>query len=300
MPIELHCHSMFSVDARGTPEDLVDVAVERGITGIALTDHNSLGGLARTKAQAARHGIRFLPGVELDAVWKDRSFHFVAIGFDSDDRALNDLVDRNFSAYEHAFRLYLAEFPTLGYPDLGPRLLEALPERYPSHPAPVLNQWFARDVLLEQGMLAERDDFVGLIGEARKRVVAERGKDVFRKFADLEETLSAVQGAGGILVLAHVANYLQGDADAQLTLIRGLVGIGLDGFELYHPINRAEPHFDRLVTEAADLNCVVTGGSDCHNASQPDNNPIGCADVPDDVLGRIEETLSTRRRERAR
>ena len=100
VPIELHCHSLFSVDARGTPEDLVDVAVGRGITAIALTDHNNLGGLSRTEAQAARHGIRFLPGVELDASCKDRSYHFVAIGFDAEDSALTDLVDRNFSVYD--------------------------------------------------------------------------------------------------------------------------------------------------------------------------------------------------------
>ena len=296
MPIELHCHSMFSVDARGTPEDLVDVAAGRNITALALTDHNSIGGLSRAEAQASRHGIRFLPGVELDAIWKDRSFHFVAMGFDPKDGPLTDLVDRNFSVYEHAFRLYLAEFPALGYPDLEPRLLEALPHRYPTHPTPVLNQWFARDVLLEQGMLAERDAYAGLVGEARKRVVAERGADVFRRFADIGETLSAVHGAGGILVLAHVANYLQGDADAQLTLVRDLVSIGLDGFELYHPMNLAEPHFNRLVAEAADLNCVATGGSDCHDALHADKNLIGCADVSDDLLDRIDEALATRRR----
>ncbi len=295
MPIELHCHSLFSVDARGTPEDLVDVAVGRGITAIALTDHNNLGGLSRTEAQAARHGIRFLPGVELDASCKDRSYHFVAIGFDAEDSALTDLVDRNFSVYEHAFRLYLAEFPAMGYPDLEQALLEALPQRYPTHPQPVLNQWFARDVLLRQGLLADREAFPGLIGEARKRVIAERGSDAFRRFASLEETLPVVHGAGGILVLAHVANYLQGDADAQLALIRDLVGTGLDGFELYHPINRAEPHFDRLVAEAADLGCVATGGSDCHDAVQTGKNPIGCADVPDDLLAQIDDTVSTRK-----
>ena len=296
MAIELHCHSLFSVDGRGTPEDLVDAAADRGITALALTDHNSLGGVSRARAQADRRGIRFLSGVELDAYWNDRSYHFLAIGFDPEDAALTELADRNFSVYGHSFGLYLEQFPAIGHPDLQAVLREALPDRYPTHPGPVLNQWFARDVLLEQGLLADGEAYTGLIREARSRVVEQRGADVFRRFTDLDEALSVVHGAGGILVLAHVANYLQGDAEAQLALVRDGIRFGLDGFELYHPINRAEPHFDRLATLAEEVGCAPTGGSDCHDASQTDKNPIGCADVPDSLLDRIDEALDARRR----
>ena len=295
MSLEMHCHSMFSVDGRGTPEDLVDVAVDRGITALALTDHNSLGGLQRARGQAETHGIRFLPGVEFDARWEDSGYHFVAIGFDPDDRELNDLADRNFSVYEHTFRLCLEQFGALGYPDLEGELLDGLAARYPGHPAPVINMWYARDVLLESGLVPDRDAFGRLVGDARKRVISDRGPNIFRQFACLEEVLSAVHRAGGILVLAHVAQYLAGDPEAQVAFIRVLIEQGVDGFELRHPLNLAEPHFDRFVTETRNLGCVITGGSDCHDAGQDLKSPIGQSDVSCDLLGRIDEAISARR-----
>jgi 3',5'-nucleoside bisphosphate phosphatase len=297
MSLEMHCHSMFSVDGRGTPEDLVDVAAGRGITALALTDHNSLGGLRRAREQAETHGMRFLPGVEFDARLEGKGYHFVAVGFDPDDRELSNLAERNFSVYEHTFRLCLEQFEALGYPDLEGELLEGLAARYPGHPAPVINMWYARDVLLESGLVPDRDAFDRLVGDARKRVISDRGPKVFRQFACLEEVLSTVHKAGGILVLAHVAQYLAGNPDAQVAFIRALIEQGLDGFELRHPLNLVEPHFDRLVAEAHNLGCVITGGSDCHDAGQDLKNPIGQCDVSCDLLDRIDEAISTRRTE---
>ncbi len=297
MSLEMHCHSVYSVDARGTPEEIVDVAADRGISTLALTDHNSVGGLKRARTQADRRGIRFLPGVELDAIWVGRGYHFVGVGFDPDDQSLNDLARQNFSIYEHTFRLNLEQLPSLGHPDLETVLLDQLPGRYLTHSAPVLNQWFARDVMLQSGMIPDREAFGNLMAEARKRALADHGPDAFRQFPLLEQVLPIVHNASGLLVLAHVANYFPGDADAQLSLIRDLIDHGLDGFELYHPSNLGEPHFDRLVDGADALGCVVTGGSDCHDRSQTGGNSIGRSNVPDSLLSRIDEALSSRRRE---
>lgn len=294
MPLELHCHSLFSVDGRGTPEDLVDTAADRGITVLALTDHNTMGGLARARARAEARGIRFIPGMEMDAVWRGGSRHFVALGVDPENAPLKALAGRNFDTYARTFGLYLPHLESR-FPGIEVRLREALPARYPSHPAPVLNQWFARDVLLQQGLVADRDTFGALMADIRKEVAAERGRDGAPGFACLEETLAAVRGAGGILVAAHVAQYDPGDAEAQLTAIREGIRDGLDGFELYHPLNLAEPHFDRLATEASEFDCVATGGSDCHDAGQNEKNPIAGVQVPDALLGRIDAALNARR-----
>ena len=294
MPLELHCHTLFSVDGRCTPEELVDVAADRGITTLALTDHNSLDGLARAGRRAGERGIRFLTGVELDAIWQGRGLHFVAVGFNADDRALSELAARSFSIYEHTFGLLLEHFAELGHPGLEAELRERLPNRYPTHPSPVLNQWFARDVLLEEGLFPDREAFGALISEAKKRVEADLGPKVFRGFPNLDEVLPTVHRAGGILVLAHVAYHYPGDEAVQLSLARDLVEFGLDGFELYHPSNLAEPHFNRLVALADELGCVATGGSDCHDCSQNGKNPVGCSNTPDNLLDRIDEALSSR------
>lgn len=76
MSIEMHCHTLFSVDGRGTPENLVDAAADQGITVLAVTEHNHLGSLRRAKAHAERRGLRYINGIELDARWQNANYHF--------------------------------------------------------------------------------------------------------------------------------------------------------------------------------------------------------------------------------
>ena len=95
-------------------------------------------------------------------------------------------------------------------------------------------------------------------------------------------------------LLAHVAEYHPGDGEKQIALIHELLDEGLDGFELYHPSNAAEPHFDRLVREAERTGCAISGGSDCHNAIEGGAKGIGCSQVPDRVVETIESALAKR------
>ena len=64
--VELHCHSAFSfLDGASLPEELVDAALERGHTALALTDHDTVSG-SMEFAQAARaRGLRAIHGAEL-------------------------------------------------------------------------------------------------------------------------------------------------------------------------------------------------------------------------------------------
>ena len=293
MPVEMHCHTAFSVDAHGTPEALVDVASERGISALAITEHNHLGSLERGRARALERGIRYIPGVELDASWKDRNLHLLALGFDAETPALRARVEENFSTYSLSFELYLEQFEANGLDVTREELTAALAKRYASNPAPVLNQWFARDYFVEKGLFPDKDAAREFLGETKKAIVAAHGPDdLRRRFGTVEATCEIVHGAGGVLVLAHVANYFPGQLEAQVKLIRSLLEVGLDGFELYHPTNVAEAHFDGLVKEAERTGCVVTGGSDCHNASAGGNNALGSSRVPDAILTRLDEALN--------
>ena len=64
---ELHCHSNFSfLDGASPVEDLVERAVELGLTGLAITDHQGLYGVVRFAAAAQEAGLRPVIGVEIE------------------------------------------------------------------------------------------------------------------------------------------------------------------------------------------------------------------------------------------
>lgn len=293
MPAELHCHSLFSVDGWATPEELVEACAAAGITSLALTDHNSLDGLARARQTAETLGVRFFDGVEFDADWRGSEYHVVALGFDPGNVRLRHLCDRQFAQYALNFEPILRVLQRR-YGVTPETLSAGLSGRYRTHPAPVLNKWFARGFLLGHGFFASEE----VARREMPLIVAEAERGVTRPWvwADLGEVRDAVHGAGGIVLLAHVASYLRGDGAAQLALIHTMLELGLDGFELYHPSNLMEPHFADLVAEARRLDCAVSGGSDSHrDATRAVQAPDGFA-CPDWCLETIDAALARRRK----
>ncbi|HHI97014.1 MAG TPA: PHP domain-containing protein, partial [Thermodesulfatator atlanticus] len=63
-PIDLHTHSTAS-DGTFAPTELVDLAHERGLSALALTDHDTVAGLAQAEQRAKERGLSFVPGVEI-------------------------------------------------------------------------------------------------------------------------------------------------------------------------------------------------------------------------------------------
>ncbi|MAE65776.1 MAG: hypothetical protein CMJ18_16020 [Phycisphaeraceae bacterium] len=293
MSVELHCHTVFSVDARGTPEDLVDVAADRGVTTLSITEHDHIGSCARAQARATERGLEYLPGVELGAPWEGVGLHLLAIGFDPENEPMKRMVDDCFSKYERQFGLLEPHLRELGCRWTKQQMAAGLAQRYPTHPAPVVSQWFARDFLVEQGVFPDLAACKAAINQVRQRITDERGPEAFQSGVNVQRILETVHGAGGVVLLAHVANYHPADLSKQISLIHDVLDAGLDGFELHHPRNIAEPHFDALVSEAQQLRCVISGGSDCHDARLSGVNALNCCHVPEQTIERLRSALAS-------
>jgi predicted metal-dependent phosphoesterase TrpH len=128
--------------------------------------------------------------------------------------------------------------------------------------------------------------------EIRRAVAAEQGDEVQGSFAQLQTVLDTVHAAGGVLLIAHVGKYFPDQRDPQLALIEEVLAAGVDGFELYHPVNCAQPHFDELIACARGLDCALSGGSDCHHAGTKIGKAIGSCTAPDWVLERLDRCLA--------
>ena len=89
MPSEtdLHCHTTAS-DGKLTPADLVARAHERGITTLAITDHDTAEGFRQARPAADAAGIRLISGIELSCVWGGITIHVVGLNFDPDSPAM--------------------------------------------------------------------------------------------------------------------------------------------------------------------------------------------------------------------
>src|SRR5688500_6723815 len=112
--VDLHCHSTAS-DGTFAPAAVVRAAAEAGVTAVALTDHDTLAGVAEARAEAERVGIDFLSGIEISAAHpRPGTMHLLAYGFDDEHPQIRKLVAILASAREERAARILARLRAVG------------------------------------------------------------------------------------------------------------------------------------------------------------------------------------------
>lgn len=263
--IDLHMHSTAS-DGSQPPEGVVAQALAAGVSAIALTDHDTVAGVARARAAAEGTALRVVAGVELSAYQGDEETHLLGLHLTE-----LDAMERDLEAFRDARRTrgeqMVERLNAIGVKITFDDVLEAAGGGAIGRPhvakALVENGW-ARD---------NRDAFDRYLGAGRPAYLDKRR-------LSLREAIEMVHQCGGIAVLAHPGG------EGTLTRLTALKGMGLDGVEVLHPSHSAEDR-KRLLAVADALALVPSGGSDSHGASAGPR-VIGALPVPAEWLARQE------------
>ncbi|MBP6735586.1 MAG: PHP domain-containing protein [Chromatiaceae bacterium] len=268
---DLHTHSTAS-DGTLTPMELVVRAARVGIQVLALTDHDTLNGIAEAQAAAAELGLTLIPGVEISVTWGGRTIHILGLGLDPTAPALNaGLLGvreyRDWRAKEIGLRL-AAKGVEGAY---AGALALAADERF------VGRTHFAR-FLVQRGYAATvRDVF-------NRYLVKGKPGFVTGDWASLEEALGWIREAGGQAVIAHPARYsLTGFKMRHLIgEFRELGGVGIEVVSGSHSRDEAFLYAQR----ARDASLLASAGSDYHGPEHPymelgrlPNLPAGCTPI---------------------
>jgi len=112
---DLHCHSLYS-DGSNRPVELVDLAVERGYWGLAITDHDSLEAFDEAAEYAAARSIVLFPGIEISAEFQEKSIHVLGYCFDPKAPALHEMCRKNRARRDERNRLMIERLAALGMP----------------------------------------------------------------------------------------------------------------------------------------------------------------------------------------
>jgi 3',5'-nucleoside bisphosphate phosphatase len=191
--VDLHLHSTAS-DGRLDPAALVRHAAACGVRHLALTDHDTMAGVAAAGDAARECGLGFVPGVELSAAWRGRAIHILGLAVDPQDPALMAALERTASLREERADRIADQLDVAGAPGQEARraitAAGALPTR--TH--------FAR-ALVELG--AARD-----LAEAFDRFLRQgRPGYVPTAWPEAEEVTGWIVAAGGVAVIAHPLRY---------------------------------------------------------------------------------------------
>ena len=259
--VDLHMHSTAS-DGSRAPADVVRAASAAGLVGIALTDHDSVAGLAEARAAGEELGVRVVNGVELSAVEGTTETHVLGLH-------LRDLgvLDRGLAELRE-MRVRRGERIVERLNELGVSVTFA--DVLTHSGAGVVGRPHVARALIADGWATDsRDAFDRYLGAGRPAYV---GKEQL----GMADAIAMIHAAGGIAVLAHPGG---GATKDRLDALRAL---GLDGLEVRHP-SHSPGDINRLTSIAEQLGLVVSGGSDWHGASDGPRT-IGMMNVPAEWL----------------
>jgi 3',5'-nucleoside bisphosphate phosphatase len=271
--IDLHTHSTASDGARA-PADVVRAAKAAGLSAIALTDHDTLAGLAEAREEGNRIGVRVVQGIELSAVEGQNETHILGLHLSDVSEMEKQLVDLRQMRLNRARRI-VERLNTLGIPIL----LESVVKE--ADGGAIGRPHVARAMIAGGWALDLREAFDKYLGNGRSAFV---GKERLA----MRDAIAMIHRAHGLAILAHPAQ------SGTRERVAGLVSEGLDGVEVLHPSHSWEDsqRLDALVTE---FKLVRSGGSDWHGAVDGART-LGMMRVPAQWLGDQEERVASRPR----
>ncbi len=264
---DLHVHSTLS-DGEYTPTQVVGEARRAGLRAVAVTDHDTLAGVAEARA-AAGNDIEVVPGVEISTTFAGREFHLLGYFVRTNADELNATLAAVCAARCERFSDFVARLRETGL---------TLPDE-PVHAS------VAATVSPGRRHVAA---LLVACGHARTRTEAFHrllnplaGKVRHKILVPIEEAIRLVHTADGIASLAHPPGDL---TDDQFEALRAA---GLDAVEAVYPWGRNAPTA-RFRATAARLGLAVSGGSDCHGPD-PAHRRIGSCAITSDEFAALRD-----------
>jgi predicted metal-dependent phosphoesterase TrpH len=265
---DLHLHSLCS-DGALPPEEVVSLARGRGLRAVALTDHDTIDGVARARAAAQACGMELVTGIEMTCRSRGRDVHILGYGFDVGSPALAANLARFRERRDERAREMVVKLNALGSTIAFEEVKRI------AGAAPVGRPHVAR-ALVASGTVRSID-------EAFRKFLSDFGP-AFVPASTLgsDEAIALIRAAGGVAVCAHPCLYRGSSAEA---LVEALASEGLGGIEVWHPKHGVEES-RRLSELARRLGLLETGGSDFHGGANGGVAP-GDAGVSLEVVERL-------------
>ncbi len=271
MIYDLHVHTNYS-DGLFSPITVVQNAIERKISGIAITDHDSIDGIEEAIKESKKHdNIEVIPGIEFGCVYKNEEVHILGLYINYKDPTL---IDKTKILKDERKERGLRMIKLIN--ELGMKItIEDVME-------------FSRDNYIGRPHIARallKAGYVENLQEAFNRYLARDKPAYSERFAySIEEVIALIKNLGGISSLAHPGLL------NNTNIIDYCISVGIDAIESSHS-KHSKSQTKTFKKIANKNNLLITGGSDCHGDESSGQLLLGQFGVDEEEIFKIKERL---------
>ncbi|MCM8761664.1 MAG: PHP domain-containing protein [Candidatus Omnitrophica bacterium] len=275
---DLHVHTFYS-DSTFSPEEVVACAKDKGLSAVAICDHDSTEGIEPCIRAARQLNIEIIPGIEFTVEKSDVEIHI--LGYFMDYKT--DWLQKKLAAIRKARIERLSKMVSkLNDKGIPVKVADVLSI---AGKGTVGRLHLAQTMFRTKKIRTIQEAFDKYIGFMKPCYVANV------RFSP-QEAIGAILKTGGVPVLAHP--HIMGRDE----YIPDLINYGLRGIEVYHTDHKPSvaKHYEAL---AKDFGLLITGGSDCHGLGKG-RVLLGGVRVPYTVVEKLKEEAQRIRKEQNR
>lgn len=258
MKIDLHTHSRNS-DGSDTPTELIEAAIKAGLDLVALTDHDTIAGWDEAAEAASMCKIKFVRGVEFSTSNEGHGQHLLGYDLDPDHEAVAEILSKGAESREGRVDKIFKVLEELKMP-VDSEYVKELAGGIPSR------KHFAKAMHEAKHVKSEDEAFALYLNEGGPAYIK-------RYRPTIEETIRAIDDAGGASVIAHPHDGKRGPVVNEGRFAE-LKEVGLRGIEVDHQQHSPKVR-DALRAIAKNLDLTATGASDYHGDRKIDHD-LGC------------------------
>jgi hypothetical protein len=262
--IDLHLHTVAS-DGSFTAKELVQEAKKKGLAAIAVTDHDTVGSVEEAIKVGKDIGVEVIPGIELTTYYQGQRIDVLGYYLDYHNNELLETINNLQNSREVRAQQILDKLADLEIELDFEELKKIAGDTGVGRP-------HIAKLMVKTGAVAS-------VQQAFDQYLEDGGPAYVPKYQlKPQDAIDLIQGAGGVVVLAHPGMIDDKRLVKELIALEGIVGIEA----YYSQHNQEETEYYLNLAKEYDL--IVTGGSDCHGPTIEEKYLIGTVDVPYELL----------------
>ena len=264
---DLHLHTLFS-DGTSTPKEVIREAQNKGLSAIAIVDHDTVDALPQALEIAGSGIIEVLPGIELTAEYDGLEIHILGYLIDYKNKTLKEKLEfLKKNRIERAYKM-VERLKNMG-------LALDVQDVFNLAKSGTVGRLHIAQALVKAGL-------AGSAWEAFQKYIGDKSPAYIAGFRLApSEAINLIKSIGGIPVLAHPYSLNRDD------LIPVFVDSGLMGIEVYYP-EHTQSMINYYLALAKKFNLLVTGGSDFHGAAKP-HGQVGLSKIPYELVEELKQ-----------